>query len=133
MRLLLSMLGFASVGFGVAGIFIPVWPSTVFFIVAAALFAKSNPKAERWLLEHAKIGPGLKNWREQGAIARKAKVVASFTILISFLISIYFIGALWLQTAMILTALCLIIFIFTRPEPKIELPFTNKMKGNDAA
>lgn len=133
MRVLLSLLGFTSVGFGIAGIFIPVWPSTVFFIIALALFAKSNPAAEKWLIEHPSVGPGLRAWREHGAISRSAKVIASVTILLSIGASIYFVGALWMQIGLAVTAVSLILFICSRPEPRVEKPFTDVVKGNDAA
>jgi uncharacterized membrane protein YbaN (DUF454 family) len=133
MRVILSLLGFASVGFGIAGIFIPVWPSTVFFIVALGLFAKSNPAAERWLIEHPVVGPGLRAWREHGAISRSAKIVASLAILLSIGASIYFVGALWLQIVLATIAVSLILFICSRPEPRIKMPFTDVVKGNDAA
>ena len=133
MRVLLSLLGFTSVGFGIAGIFIPVWPSTVFFIIALALFAKSNPKAERWLMDHPSVGPGLKAWKESGAIARGSKIVACITILLSIAASIYFIDSLWLQIALAITAVSLIVFIGSRPEIAVKKPFIETMKGNDAA
>ncbi len=133
MRTVLSLLGFTCVGFGIAGIFIPVWPSTVFFIIALALFAKSNPTAERWLIEHPSVGPGLRAWREHGAVSRCSKTIASVTILLSIGVSIYFIGALWLQLVLALIAVSLILFICSRPEPDLKKPFTDVVKGNDAA
>jgi uncharacterized membrane protein YbaN (DUF454 family) len=129
----LSILGFISVGFGVVGLFLPIWPSTVFFIIAVALFAKSNPKAERWLLEHPAMGPGLRLWREQKAISRNAKISASCAILASFALSIYFINRPWLQVSLAILGFGLILFICTRPVPKQTLPFAETAKGNDVA
>ncbi|MEO7454463.1 MAG: YbaN family protein [Fimbriimonadales bacterium] len=133
MRFLLSTLGFISVGCGVVGLFLPVWPSTVFFIIAAALFAKSNPRAEKWLLDHPAIGPGLRLWREQKAISNGAKIMATIVIAVTFAFSIYFVSIVWLKIALVVFALGLIAFICTRPSPKKELPFTETVKGNDAA
>jgi uncharacterized protein len=132
-RIALSILGFVSVGFGVVGLFLPIWPSTVFFIVAVALFAKSNPKAERWLLEHPAIGPGLRLWREQKAISRTAKVTAGCVIFVTFALSIYLINRIWLQVSLALLGVGLILFICTRPSPRKSLPFAETAKGNDVA
>jgi uncharacterized membrane protein YbaN (DUF454 family) len=113
--------------------FLPVWPSTVFFIIAVALFAKSNPRAEKWLLDHPAIGPGLRSWREQRAIANSSKIMATLVIAFTFAFSIYFVPINWLKIALALFAFGLIAFICTRPSPKTKLPFTEPIKGNDAA
>lgn len=76
MRALFLALGLAFVAIGFVGIFLPVLPTTPFLILAAACFARSSPKLERWLLNHRHFGPGLRQWRERGAIPRKAKRLA---------------------------------------------------------
>ena len=50
-------LGLISVGVGAIGIIVPGLPTTVFFIIAAACFAKSSPRLERWVLDLPRIGP----------------------------------------------------------------------------
>lgn len=119
MRMLLTGLGFVSVGFGVAGFFIPIWPTTVFFIVALGLFAKSNPKAEAWLVNHRRIGPLLVDWRNGRRIARKAKWTALIGIVLSFAVSIFLVKLLWLQVVLLAVMACLLAFIVSRPEPPI--------------
>ncbi|MDQ2987042.1 MAG: YbaN family protein [Armatimonadota bacterium] len=118
MKPLLTICGFLAIGLGTAGLFIPVWPSTVFFIVALGCFAKSNPEAERRLLEHPKFGAALRDWREQRAISRKSKVTACIAIVLSIGISVYFTHSLWLRILLALTAVALVIYLGTRPEPK---------------
>jgi hypothetical protein len=48
----------------------------VFFIAAAACFARSSPRLERWLLNHPRIGPAIRAWRADGAISAPAKIAA---------------------------------------------------------
>ena len=50
--------------------------ATVLMILAAACFAKSSPRMEAWILDHKDFGPLVRAWRENGAIPRKAKVLA---------------------------------------------------------
>jgi uncharacterized membrane protein YbaN (DUF454 family) len=76
MRWLFLALGLAFVAIGFVGLFLPVLPTTPFLILAAACFARSSPKLERWLLHHRRFGPGLRQWRERGAIPREAKLLS---------------------------------------------------------
>ncbi|MFA7305383.1 MAG: YbaN family protein [Hyphomicrobium sp.] len=76
MRILFASAGLFFVTLGVAGAFLPVLPTTPFIILAAACFARSSPRLEAWLLSHRVFGPMLRDWRERGAIPRRAKTVA---------------------------------------------------------
>jgi hypothetical protein len=75
-RALYLAAGFAFTALGVVGAFLPLLPTTVFLIVAAACFARSSPRLEAWLLHHPQFGPTLRAWRENGAIPRTGKVMA---------------------------------------------------------
>ena len=66
-------IGLFFVALGIAGAFLPVLPTTPFMIVAAACFARSSARLEDWLLGHKRFGPTLREWRERGAVPRKAK------------------------------------------------------------
>ncbi len=67
---------FSLVATGIVGIFLPLLPTTIFFILAAGCFAKSNPRLENWILTHPKIGPNVIQWQEHKVIPRKAKLFA---------------------------------------------------------
>ena len=68
--------GLLSVGLGVAGAFIPIMPTVPFLLLAAYCFARSNPAWEARLLNHPRYGQSLRDWRERGAISRRAKISA---------------------------------------------------------
>ncbi|MER2510687.1 MAG: YbaN family protein [Amaricoccus sp.] len=69
-------LGGFFVAVGAVGVVLPVLPTTPFLILAAACFARSSPRFERWLLDHRIFGPLLRDWRARGAIPVRAKVAA---------------------------------------------------------
>lgn len=69
-------LGFACVGLAFLGAFLPLMPTTIFLIFAAACFARSSPRFEAWLLNHKQFGPTLRAWRAEGAIGRRGKTAA---------------------------------------------------------
>ena len=68
-------LGSMSLGVGVLGIFLPLLPTTVFMLIAAACYARSSDRLYNWLLNHKVFGPYIKNWREHRAITRRTKIV----------------------------------------------------------
>lgn len=76
LRAALRLLGIMFTGIGAAGIFLPVLPGVPFLILAAACFARSSPRLEAWLLDHPVLGPGVRKWRERGAISTKSKIIA---------------------------------------------------------
>ncbi|UYO01504.1 MAG: YbaN family protein [Devosia sp.] len=72
--------GLVLTALGIIGAFLPLMPTTIFLILAAGCFTRSSPKLENWLLNHARFGPTLRNWRQHGAIAPRAKLLASMGI-----------------------------------------------------
>lgn len=75
-RSLYLVTGLVFAGLGIVGAFLPVLPTTPFMILAAACFARSSKRLENRLLEHEKFGPLLRDWRERGAIPRRAKAAS---------------------------------------------------------
>jgi uncharacterized protein len=116
LRPLAALLGFICVALGVIGAFLPLMPSTVFFIGAAACFAYASPRLEAWLLSIEFIGAPVRAWRERGAIARPAKITASLGM--SLGLGIYALtrpNALALGAVAAALVLCAL-FIWTRPD-----------------
>ena len=74
--------GLLAVAAGAIGVIVPGLPTTVFFIVAAACFARSNPRFEKWVLDLPKIGPMVRDHRAGLGMPRRAKVVAVTMILV---------------------------------------------------
>lgn len=54
----------------------PLLPTTIFLILAAACFARSSPKLEARILNHPQFGPFVKDWRARGAIPLRGKLFA---------------------------------------------------------
>lgn len=69
-------LGILCVGLGVIGAFLPVMPTTVFFIVALWAFSLSSKRLETWLLAHRRFGPRLVAWRRDRVIPTPVKLTA---------------------------------------------------------
>jgi uncharacterized membrane protein YbaN (DUF454 family) len=74
--------GMVCVGLGGLGVVVPGLPTTVFFILAAACFARSNPRFEQWVLDLPRIGRLVRDHRAGLGMPRRAKVLAVATILV---------------------------------------------------
>jgi uncharacterized membrane protein YbaN (DUF454 family) len=68
--------GIASLLAGLAGIFLPLLPTTPFVLLAAFCFSRGSSRCERWLVEHPRFGPMVRDWREHHAIPLRAKQLA---------------------------------------------------------
>ena len=107
--------GWASLGLGAIGVFVPLLPTVPFVILAAFCFARGNPKAERWLVEHPTYGPHIKAWRTRGAISRKGKVAATAAFALSIVLAGIFSPWPWVMAPVIAAAVTGS-WIWTRPE-----------------
>lgn len=115
LRPIVAVLGLVCVGLGIVGAILPLVPSTVFFIAAAACFAYASPRLEAWLLSHKFIGDPVRVWRERGAIALPAKLMATLGMSIGLtLFALTGANVTALAVAAAVLALCAL-FIWTRP------------------
>lgn len=112
--------GFLAVGLGVAGIFLPLLPTTPFLLLAAFAFARSSPRLHTWLVNHRKFGPIIEDWQQHGAISRRAKVAAVVAMIAAIVIS----GLMGFSSTIIIIQLVVMgfvsAFILTRPDAPLD-------------
>jgi uncharacterized protein len=116
-RILLWRVGaFLALGLGAIGIVLPVLPTVPFLILSAWSASKGWPALEKWLLSHEKYGPHIRNWRERGAVPRKAKWLAT-SMMAASAISIQFMSIpLWAQLGAPLLMAGVAVWLWRRPE-----------------
>jgi len=118
-RPLWLVLGLVFVGLGLVGALLPLMPTTVFLILAVGCFARSSPRLEAWLLNHARFGPTLRAWRANGAIGRRAKALACGGMALGYLL-FWFAVRPSLMIALVVGAAmaACAAFVLSRPAPR---------------
>ncbi len=104
-RVVWLCLGFVCVGLGSVGIVVPGLPTTIFFILAAWAFAKSNPRLEAWVLGLPRIGPLVVDYRAGLGMPRRAKVAAVASIVFFVSLSALLLGSWSVRGVVILAGL----------------------------
>jgi len=89
-RILLISTGTFFVGVGIAGIFIPILPTTPFLLIAAALYARSSQKFYNWLINNKIFGRYIKNYREGKGIPLKLKIFTIALLWVTIGCSVFF-------------------------------------------
>ena len=100
MRYLLMVLGSVALALGVAGIFLPLLPTTPFLLLAAALYFRSSPQLYEWLLSHKHLGPYIRNFRENKAIPLRVKIVSVSLVWATLLYCAFFVAREWWMSAL---------------------------------
>lgn len=97
MRFVWLVSGLLLVGIGMIGVVVPGLPSTVFFIGAAACFARSSPRLEAWLLNLPRIGPLIRDYRAGLGLRRPLKILICTIIALAVMSSALFIPSVWVK------------------------------------
>jgi uncharacterized protein len=81
--------GVLAILLAIIGAFVPLLPTVPFLLLAAWCFSRSCRRCERWMLNHPRFGPPLRDWREHHAVSLFVKRFATAMMAISSL------GAWW--------------------------------------
>ena len=122
-RWLWWLLAWTSFATGIVGIFVPGLPTTVFILIAAYAAARGSDRLRAKLLAHPLFGPAIRDWEASGAVSRKAKRAASWTMLACTLVLIALMAAFpahrWWMTALPIACMAVVAaWLWRRPEPR---------------
>ena len=121
-RTALFIAGSLSVGAGVAGIFLPVLPTTPFLLLAAACYAKASRRFYNALLNNRTFGPTILEWQEHRSIRYRTKVTAIILMALTLATSIiFFVEQTWLQFSLAGFGVLLAVFIYLIPSRPVPI------------
>jgi uncharacterized membrane protein YbaN (DUF454 family) len=96
-RAVFLVLGHLCVALGVIGVFLPVMPTTVFLLGAAACYARASAGFYNRLLNNRVFGPIIADWRHYRAMTLRAKTLAIGFVWVGIGASMVFVEAWWLR------------------------------------
>ena len=114
------LLAYVSLGVGIVGIFVPGLPTTVFVLISAWAASHGSERLHRWLLDHPRFGPAIRDWQAHGAVSRKGKWMASLTMLACALITLWCVPLVWVKVTSISIMACVCLWLWLRPLPPGE-------------
>ncbi|MEO0680722.1 MAG: YbaN family protein [Pseudomonadota bacterium] len=116
MRYVWLTFGCLSVALGLAGVVLPLLPTVPFMLLAAFCFARSSPRLHDWLVEHPRFGPAIEDWRRHGAVSRRGKRLATWSVALAFFGSVFFGAPAWVLGTQAVALSGVMLFLWTRPE-----------------
>lgn len=115
-RLVFLALGTLFMALGIAGVFLPVLPTTPFMLLAATCYARASTRFYNWLLNNRLFGPTILEWRRYRSIPYRVKWTAIVLMGTTLGISIvYFVPWIELQVALALFGLLLGAYLYNIP------------------
>ena len=116
-RRLTAAFGFAMFGLGWVGVFLPGLPTTIFWILAAIAFLRSNRRMYERITAHKRFGPGIRLFVEEGRISRRGKVISITAMMLFAVVGALAIPPLWVKLAVIAAALGGSVWVAVLPTP----------------
>ncbi|MGY0218112.1 YbaN family protein [Endozoicomonadaceae bacterium StTr2] len=120
-RILYLTLGVLSLLTGIAGIILPLVPTTPLVLLAAFCFARSSERLHNWILNHRHFGPLVHDWAEYRGIKPSVRRKAYVITVICFSISIAVAPIIWVRY-MLGTMCCGLLFYMSRLPAAPEQP-----------
>jgi len=100
---------------GLVGLVLPVLPTTIFWIAAAACFAKSCPAMQRRIFAWPVVGPAVEDFLLHGVIQAKSKRAALLGMTLAATILVLLSSSLLISMAGLGLILLGALYVLTRP------------------
>ena len=111
-KILLITAGNLSLSLGIAGIFLPILPTTPFLLLSAACYVKSSKKLYLWLINHKILGLYIRYYILYKAISLRAKVISVSALWVVMLSTIiFFVNPIWLRILLFCIAIGVTVYL----------------------
>ncbi len=114
-RLVYVVFGHLFLVVGIIGVVVPLLPTTPFILLACFCYERGSPKFHAIVLENKYVGPYVRNWKQNGSIPLRAKIVAVSMIVLSIGYIVYAAPLVAVKVIVGTIGICVSAYILTRP------------------
>jgi hypothetical protein len=100
--------GWASFSVGFLGMFLPLLPTTVFWILAVWLWSRGSPELTAKVLSHPHFGKPVQDYLEHGVISAKGKRLAVTGMIIGYALFLWLGQPVWLLASSVAGVMALV-------------------------
>lgn len=112
-RTLLVAAGSVSLALGVAGVFLPLLPTTPFLLLASFCYARSSRRLYGWLINHRVFGPYIFNYVTYRAVSRSVKVGTLILLWSTLLVSIMLVNNIYIRVVLLVVGVGVSVHVLT--------------------
>lgn len=95
MKTVYVILGTISLVLGTVGMFLPLLPTTPFYLLTAWLYMRGSEKFYRKVMENKYFGTIVRNFQEDKSISLTTKIVIVSVLWVTILFSAFWVVSLW--------------------------------------
>jgi len=103
---------------GWLGVFLPGLPTTIFWIIAALAFLRTNRRMYERIVSNRRFGPGIKLFVEMGQISLIGKRVSIGAMLICASLGALALPSVWVKLSVVAAAIAGSAWVASLPTPK---------------
>lgn len=103
---------------GWLGVFLPGLPTTIFWIIAAVAFLRTNKRMYARIIAHKRFGPGIRLFVEEGRISKRGKIISISAMMGFAVLGSLAIPVVWVKFVVVGAALAGSLWVILLPTPE---------------
>ena len=101
-KIALNVVGSISVLLAIAGVFLPLLPTTPFLLLASACYLRGSKRLHGWLMRNRLLGPYIAGIQQGRGIPLRAKIITMALLWGSILFSVYRVDVIAVQSILVI-------------------------------
>lgn len=122
MRIVWVGFAYLFLGLALAGIAVPLLPTTPFLLLALYCATRGSESLQRWMFEHPRFGPMLREWDERQAIPLSGKLLSAVGLIAAGVVAWPRLSSVGAQVALVAALLAISAYVWSRPGPRRQAP-----------
>lgn len=121
-KALLVTIGLISIAVGTIGIFVPLLPTTVFLLIAAACFVRSSERLHSWLMTHRVFGTYIRNYRDDRSMDTRTRAGILLALWVTLATSAFLVDSLGVRLVLLAVGIGVTIHLLSLNKPATGNP-----------